>query len=475
MPASLADHMIALPLLVLAAGTVVTLLAAAFAGNGAASLRAAGATLFCALLSLGPLASHMPAPYTSLFFLDGVSFLSIGLVLFSALCVVLIARPYLDRQELPPGEFAVLILLATLGGLVLVASRHFASLFLGIELIGIPLAALAAYHRGRGQSIEAGFKYLVLAGISSAIMLFGIALLYALTGDLSFGTMMTRPAPLYHIGLALIIAGMGFKLALVPFHLWAPDVYEGAPAPVTVFTATAVKAAAFTALLRLAPPARIDQDRHLFLMLAAVSVASMTLGNISALRQRSVKRMLAYSSIAHNGYLLVAFLSPGTLASPAILLFLVSYVVTNLAAFGIVSLLSRGDSDADDLDDYAGLSWRRPGMAALMTIAVLSLLGLPLTAGFIAKFSVMTAGMESARLALVLALVVNTAISAYYYLRIVMTMFLGRHEVPSAALRHADRRISSVGVLVVVLQAALLLAIGIAPQYLIRLIQRLLV
>jgi NADH-quinone oxidoreductase subunit N len=471
----LADHMIVLPHLVVAAGTVLTLLAAAGGREGRAAVLVASLTLGCALLSLGLSVPLLPGGFTVLLVLDGLSALAAALVLFAALCTLLLAGPYLDLHDLPRGEFSVLLLLGALGGLVLSSSSHFASLFLGVELIGIPLAALAAYHRGRAQGAEAGFKYLVLAGMSSAVLLFGIALLYAATGTLSFGAAYADHGPLARLGLLLLLGGLGFKLALFPFHFWAPDVYDGAPAPVTAFASTAVKAAAFTALLRLVPPELIARDRLLVLLLTAVSIASMTLGNVSALRQRNIKRMFAYSSIAHNGYILVAFLSAGERATLAVLVYLVSYVAMNLAAFGVVSLLSHGAGDAVDLDDYAGLSWRRPGPAAALTLAVLSLLGLPLTAGFIAKFSVIAAGMEAARLVLVLSLTVNTVVSAYYYLRVVRTMFLGADEVPDGAMRAADRPLPPAGAAVIGLQSAVLLWIGVAPQTLIRLIRQLLI
>ena len=474
-----ADLLIVLPHIVLAAGIVAALLAAAFARRHATVMYIAVSTLLCSFLSLGILTPHLPSTFTGLFFLDGLSAISIGLVLFASLCVAIVAYPYFTMHTVPAREFSILLMLATLGCLVIVSSSHFASLFLGIELVGIPLVVMAAYNRGNPVGIEAGFKYLILAGVSSAVLLFGIALLYAGSGSLAFGpalASLASPAaqtPLTHLGAALLIAGMGFKLALVPFHFWAPDVYQGAPAPVTLFVATASKAAGITALLRLFPPAIIDGDRYLFILFALLSVASMTVGNILALRQQSIKRMFAYSSIAHSGYLLVAFLSAGPLAHTAIILYLVFYVVTNLCAFGIVSLLSGSDSDADNLDDYAGLSWRKPWMAMVLTVAVLSLLGIPLTAGFIAKFSVVAAGMASMHLALVLALVVNTAVSAYYYLRIIMAMFISPDDVLSGELRHSERRVPIIGGIIVSFQAGLLLFIGIAPKYLLQLIGRL--
>ena len=473
-----ADLLAVLPHVVLAAGTIAALITAAFARRHGTVMYVAVTTLLFSFLSLWIVFPHLPSALTDLFFFDGVSTLSSGLVLFASLCVALVAYPYFMMRAIPAREFFILLMLATLGCLVIVSSSHFASLFLGIELVGIPLVVMGAYQRGDPTGIEVGFKYLILAGVSSAVLLFGIALLYAGSGSLAFGPALAplaHPAaqtPLIHIGAALLISGIGFKLALVPFHLWAPDVYHGAPAPVTLFVATASKAAVITALLRLFPPAFIDGDRFLFMLFSLLAVSSMTVGNLLALRQQNVKRMLAYSSIAHSGYLLVAFLSSGILAYTAILLYLVFYVITNLCAFGVVSLLSGRGSDADDLDDYAGLSWRKPWLALILTISILSLLGIPLTAGFIAKFSVVTAGMASTHLALVLALVINTAVSAYYYLRVIMAMYIGPEDVLSVEIRHAERRVPIIGACLVSFQAGLLLFIGIAPQYLLQLIGR---
>jgi len=473
------DLLIVLPHIVLAAGIVVALVAAAFARRNRTVMHVAVSTLLCSFLSLGIIYSRLPAGFSGLFFFDGLSTISSGLILFASLCVAILADPYFTMHKMPAREFYILLMLATLGCLVIAASSHFASLFLGIELVGIPLVVMAAYHRGSPPGIEAGFKYLILAGLSSAVLLFGIALLYAGSGSLSFGpalASMSRPAaqtPLIHLGASLLIAGIGFKLALVPFHFWAPDVYQGAPAPVTLFVATASKAAVITALLRLFPPVVIAADHYLFILFALFSLASMTVGNLLALRQQSIKRMFAYSSIAHSGYLLVAFLSAGPLANTAIILYLLFYVLTNLCAFGVVSLLSGSGSDADDLNDYAGLSWRKPWMALVLTVAILSLLGIPLTAGFIAKFSVVSAGMAAMHLVLVLALAINTAVSAYYYLRIIMAMFIGPDDVLAGEIRHSERRVPIIGACIVSIQAGLLLFIGIAPKYLLQLIGRL--
>jgi NADH-quinone oxidoreductase subunit N len=478
MPVKHLDLMTILPLIILAAGTVIALIAAAVTRRHAVFISIAGFTLTCALTSLVAVAPRLPAPCTDLLFLDGISVFSTFLVLFAALCIIVLAYPYFKKRFMPSGEFTVLLMLATLGSVVLISSSHFVSLFLGAELIGIPLVVMAAYDR-RPRGIEAGFKYLVLSGVSSAVLLFGIALLYAGSGSLLFGTTVASfrhlgaLAPVHHLGATLLIAGLGFKLGLVPFHVWVPDVYEGAPAPVTLFAATVSKAAVITVLLRLFPPPIIESDRYLFILFAALSIASMTFGNLLALRQQSVKRMLAYSTIAHNGYLLVAFLSDGLLAQTAVLLYLFFTIVTNLAAFGVVSLLSGDDADADDLNGYMGLAWRRPGIALVFMFALLSLLGIPVTAGFIAKYSVAAAGMGSGHVTLVIALVLNTAVSAFYYLRVVMTMFLASEM--GARLSGSDQvvRLSVLGTIVVTLQAALLIAVGVMPQYLLDIIERL--
>ena len=478
MPASRLDLMAILPHIILACGTVVVLLVSAFSRRRALIFSLAGIVLACAMLSLGFAAPLLPAQNTGLFVLDGLSLFSIGLVLFSALCIVILAHSYFVMRSLPAGEFSVLLMLATLGGMVLISSSHFFSLILGVELIGIPLVVMAAYDR-ESRGTEAGFKYLILSGVSSAALLFGIALLYAGSGSMQFGPVVESfrnlgaQTPMHHLGVALLIAGLSFKLALFPFHGWAPDVYEGAPAPVTLFAATVSKASVITVLVRLFPPPVIENDPFLFMLFAALSVASMTMGNLLAIRQRSLKRMLAYSTIAHNGYLLVAFLSGGILAQTAVLLYLFFTVVTNLASFGAVSLLSGDATDADDLDGYTGLAWRKPGLALVLFTAVISLLGIPLTAGFIAKYSLVAAGMASKHLVLVLALAVNTALSAYYYLRIIMTMFKNSTDAPDGVRWPVDPRLPVFSVIVVAFQAVLLIGTGIAPQHLLLYIQRL--
>src|SRR5512146_1213519 len=272
-------------------------------------------------------------------------------------------------------------------------------------------------------------KYLVLAAASAAFLLFGMALVYADLGTMEFGRM-AQLLSVEHtgtlmigVGLALIVTGIGFKLAVVPFHLWTPDVYEGAPAPVTAFIATVSKGAMFALLLRYFYGSGAATAHQILLVFTIIAIASMLAGNLLALMQNNVKRILAYSSIAHMGYLLVAFLASGALAVEAVTFYLVAYFITTLGAFGVVSVLSTGKRETDDIEDYRALFWRRPALAGVFTLMLLSLAGIPVTAGFIGKFYIVAAGASSAMWALIIILVVSSVIGLFYYLRIVAVMY----------------------------------------------------
>jgi len=269
----------------------------------------------------------------------------------------------------------------------------------------------------------------VLAAISAAFLLFGIALIYAALGTMelpriaaaissgeALGNRLVLP------GLILVLTGLGFKLAVVPFHLWAPDVYEGAPAPVTAYLATVSKGAIFATLLRFFYDSRALAIPSVFVVLSVIAFASMIGGNLLALLQSNVKRMLAYSSIAHLGYVLVAFAAGGELGLTAVTFYFVAYFVTTLGAFGVVSVLSKSGGEPMMIEDYRGLLWRRPFVGSVFTAMLLSLAGIPLTAGFIGKFYVVAAGASSAIWALVIVLVATSAIGLYYYLRVIVAM-----------------------------------------------------
>jgi NADH-quinone oxidoreductase subunit N len=285
-------------------------------------------------------------------------------------------------------------------------------------------------------SIEAGIKYLVLAAFSSAFLVFGMTLIYAGAGTMEFSRMAVQLAaadgirPIFLAGTVLIIVGIGFKLALVPFNMWVADVYEGAPAPVTAFIATVSKGAVFAILLRYFAYIDMPRGNPFVILLVYVAVVSMLAGNLLALFQDNVKRLLAYSSIAHMGYLLVAFLAGGELRLTAVVFYLVAYFITTLGAFGVVTVLSGKERDADRLDDYRGLFFRRPWLAGIFTAMLLSLAGIPMTVGFIGKFYVIAAGVNSVLWIPVLSLVVASAIGLFYYLRVLVAMYT---PLPGAA------------------------------------------
>jgi NADH-quinone oxidoreductase subunit N len=437
-----------------------------------------------ALVGLAAALSALPAAFqwrsehvTALITVDAFSIFFTGLILGTAAAVVLLALGYLKCIEGHCEEFFLLLMIATLGACVLTSSRHFASFVLGLETLSISLYALIAYPRLRTESIEAGVKYLVLGTASSAFLLFGAALIYAFSGTLDFAEVaaqrfaMTAPdrSPLLLAGIGMVVVGIGFKLALVPFHMWAADVYQGAPAPVTAFVATVSKTAMVALLVRLFAPIDVLATPAVFWVLASTAFASMIAGNLLALRQSSVKRILAYSSIAHLGYLMTAFLSGGRSGVAAVMFYMVAYTVTSLGAFGVVSILSRRESDADRLDDFRGLFYRKPWTAGVFAAMLLSLAGIPLTAGFFGKFFLVAAGAQAHLWWLVVTLVLASAVSLFYYLRIVVVIFTPKEEDEAQALHPSS--IDLPGSLVLGATTLGLIWIGIWPDYLMNLIR----
>lgn len=312
-------------------------------------------------------------------------------------------------------------------------------------------------------------KYLVLAGVSSGFLLFGAALIYMALGSLAFATLgeLLRGQgahPYVLAGLAMIIVGVGFKLSVVPFHLWVADVYQGAIAPVSALLASVSKGAMFAALLRYFVDIGAYRYDAVTLALTAIAVASMLVGNLLALLQDNVKRLLAYSSIAHQGYVLVALLVGGRLGAEAVGYYLVAYFITITGAFGVVAAVSPDDPEREILDEYRGLFWRRPWLAGVFTLMLLSLAGIPLTVGFLGKFYVLAAGVDAAAWLLVITLVIGSAIGLFYYLRVVIALYAPPAPAPAA-------RIAPATGLVLAAMTGLLLWFGIYPAPLIALIQ----
>jgi NADH-quinone oxidoreductase subunit N len=470
-----ADLLALLPFLLIAGAAVVTMLVIAAWRRHWLSLCMTLISLAAAFGSLWLVAPLAPRQVTPLLILDQYALFYIGLILATTFAIAILCYGYLQRHSEIREELYILLLVATLGSMVLVASSHFVSFFLGLEVLSVALYALSAYLHRRSRPLEAGIKYLILAGSSSAFLLLGMALIYAQTGTMELFRLATSLAgiqnsPLVAAGLTFMVTGIGFKLGVVPFHLWTPDVYEGAPAPVTAFIATVSKGAIFALLLRYFHTAVAQHLRPVLVPFAIIAVASMLIGNLLALLQTNVKRILAYSSIAHMGYLLVAFEAGGSLASEAIAFYLVAYFITIVGAFGVVTVLSNEKRDADTLEDYAGLFWRRPVLASIFTLMLFSLAGIPVTAGFLAKFYVVAAGASASIWALILILVISSVIGLFYYLRVVVTMFarVSEESAPHAA-PHAIG-----GSYVLVALTILLLWFGVYPAPLLNVIRKVL-
>jgi len=413
-----------------------------------------------------------------LFIFDGFGTFNTGLILLTALAVTMISYAYFEQREERKEEYYILLILATLGAVVLVISKHFVSLFLGLEILSVSLYSMIAYLRKRERSDEAGIKYLILAAFSSAFLLFGMALVYAAVGSMEFSAIArhlssTSTMPLIvFAGFGLIVAGIGFKLGVVPLHMWTADVYEGAPAPVTAFIATVSKGGMMALLVRFFVEINGYQYRTLILIFSIIAIASMFIGNFLALRQSNVKRVLAYSSIAHIGYLLVAFLAGGKLGVEAVSFYLVAYFITTTGAFGILATLSDKDRDAELLDDYRGLFWTRPLTATIFAAMLLSLAGIPLTAGFIGKFYIVAAGVNANQWLLVVMLAVNSALGLYYYIKIIATM-AERQEAEKEFTDQLHPSIYIISGVTMSILTLLLIWIGVQPNAIMVLIRNL--
>jgi NADH-quinone oxidoreductase subunit N len=473
------DFVTLLPIIILTAFTVAVMLVIAFQRHHGLVVLWTLAALALSFAAL-PIAAHVaPRPVTPLLVLDHYALFYMGLIFVAGFAVTLLSYSYLEGRQHCPEELYLLLLLATLGAAVLVASQHFAAFFLGLELLSLSLFPMIAYPVGRRRALEGSVKYLVLSGVASPFLLFGIALIYAELGSLEFTqlgkllTARTDPGSVYLLtGLAMVVVGVGFKLSVVPFHLWTPDVYEGAPAPVTAFLATVSKGAMFALLLRFFVAVEGYQSGPLLLVLSLIAIASMLIGNLLALLQDNVKRILAYSSIAHLGYLLVAFLVGGALAVEAVTFYLVAYFVTTLGAFGIVTVLSKPDRDADVLSDYQGLFWQRPWLAGVFTVMLLSLAGIPLTAGFVGKFYLFAAGVEGALWLLLIVLVIGSAIGLFYYLRIVVVMYRSPPEgAMESGTAHPSSFAALAGSVVLAVLTLSLVWLGVYPGPVIDIIQ----
>jgi len=354
----------------------------------------------------------------------------------------LISIPYVRRTGMDRGEYYALLLFSTLGMMIMAGSLDLITIFLGLETLSISLYILAGFLREQLKSNESALKYLLLGAFASGFVLYGIALIYGATGSINLKRVAEVVAAgkvasptLLIIGMGLLIIGFGFKVASVPFHMWTPDVYEGAPTSVTAFMIAGTKAAAFAAFLRILmtalPVLQPDWSRILWVL----AVLTMTVGNVVAIAQSNIKRMLAYSSIAHAGYILVALVAAGKLGSGSVLFYLVAYTFMNLGAFAVVVALARQEGERLTIDEYAGLGLRYPFLGAAMALFMFSLAGIPPTGGFMGKFYIFSAAIQANYIGLAVIGVLNSVISAYYYLRVTVVMYMGQGEAEPAAGR----------------------------------------
>jgi NADH-quinone oxidoreductase subunit N len=384
---------------------------------------------------------------------------------FAAIVAVIYSRQYLSDRAMLRGEYFALVLFAVLGMMVMISASHFLSLYLGLELLSLSLYAMVALQRESAQATEAAMKYFILGALASGLLLYGMSMLYGLAGSLELYKVAEaiqtadRGNPVLVFGLVFLVAGLGFKLGTAPFHMWVPDVYHGAPTAVTLFIGSAPKLAAFAFVMRLLvdglQPAVSDWQQ----MLAVMAVLSLAIGNLAAIMQTNIKRMLAYSTIAHMGFMLLGVLSGSLAGYSAAMFYVVTYVLMSLGAFGIVLYLSRADREAEDLDDFKGLNARHPWLAAIMAMMLLSMAGLPPFVGFYAKLTVLQALIGAGWLWLAVAAVMFSLIGAYYYLRVVKIMYFDAPpaEVAPVAVQGDARLLLSANGLAVLL-------LGILPQ-----------
>ena len=416
------------------------------------------------------------------FVVDGFSSVLKLVFLLGAFLCVLMAMRYLDHEGAQAGEFYAMVVLATLGMMFLASGNDFATIYIGLETMALASYVLVGFTRANPKSNEAALKYFLLGAFASGILLYGISLVFGTTGSYNLAGVAAAiaagprgPYTLLQIGAILVLVGMAFKVAAVPFHMWTPDAYEGAPTPVTAFISTAAKAAAFAMMLRVFLRGFYGLAADWTPLLVLLAVASMTLGNVVAILQNNVKRMLAYSSIAHAGYILMGLIAVGAAGKDAltarygmtaVVLYLLAYTFTNMGAFGLVVMLRRKDVAGDQVEDFRGLSRTNPLAAAAMVVFLLSLAGIPCTAGFIGMWWLFGAAIKADYAWLAVVAVVNSAISLYYYARLVVAMYMvpedRRDRVPvSAGLATA-----------LTIALGFTLWIGLYPQPFIRLAQK---
>lgn len=466
------------PVMIVALTAIVVMLLIAIKRNHNLSATASVVGLNLALLYIlfamfgGAFA---PSNVMGMFMVDPFSMLYQLVIVVAALACCTLSHAYIENYTDNREELYILMLCSVAGAMLMVASSHYASFFISLELMSIPVYGLLAYTHQRSRSLEAGIKYLVLSATASAMLLMGMAYIYAYTGSLSFydnvqALMQAIQQPMVILGLGLIICAVAFKLSLAPFHKWTPDVYAGAPAPIATFLATVAKVATIGLFVRYLLSSGAILVDSIVTIITIIAVLSILVGNFLAVRQVNLKRILGYSSIAHFGYLLIGLISMTYASLGNVTVYVITYVLTTIGAFGVVALMSspyNNDNEAESLADYRGLFWRRPILTATLTVMMLSLAGIPLTAGFIGKFLVIMAAVTTQHWFLAAMIIVGSGIGLYYYLRVMVVMYMTPPDTPRIdADKHWGQKVGGI----MVLAAALaVLVIGVYPDPIIKL------
>jgi len=466
------------PVMIVALTAIVVMLLIAIKRNHNLSATASVVGLNLALLYIlfamfgGAFA---PSNVMGMFMVDPFSMLYQLVIVVAALACCTLSHAYIENYTDNREELYILMLCSVAGAMLMVASSHYASFFISLELMSIPVYGLLAYTHQRSRSLEAGIKYLVLSATASAMLLMGMAYIYAYTGSLSFydnvqALMQAIQQPMVILGLGLIICAVAFKLSLAPFHKWTPDVYAGAPAPIATFLATVAKVATIGLFVRYLLSSGAILVDSIVTIITIIAVLSILVGNFLAVRQVNLKRILGYSSIAHFGYLLIGLISMTYASLGNVTVYVITYVLTTIGAFGVVALMSspyNNDNEAESLADYRGLFWRRPILTATLTVMMLSLAGIPLTAGFIGKFLVIMAAVTTQHWFLAAMIIVGSGIGLYYYLRVMVVMYMTPPDTPRIdADKHWGQK---VGGLMVLAAALAVLVIGVYPDPIIKL------
>ena len=419
--------------------------------------------LGCSLITVGTHENGVVYAFHNMFVDDLMSDV-LKLLTYLAVSMMLIySRQYLTVRGLFSGEFMVLAMFATLGMMVMISANHFLTLYLGLEVLSLSLYAMVALQRDSAVATEAAMKYFILGALASGLLLYGMSMLYGATGSLELGAVSSAiksgaaDKDLLVFGLVFVVSGLAFKLGAVPFHMWVPDVYHGAPTAMTMLIGSAPKLAAFAFVARILVEGLQPLVQHWSGMLIILAIGSMALGNITAIAQTNLKRMFAYSTIAHMGFMLLGLLSGDIEGYGAAMFYTVIYVLMSLGAFGIIMLLSREGFEADTLNDFKGLNQRSPWLAFMMLLLMFSMAGVPPTVGFYAKFSVLNAVVQAGHIWLAVVAVLFSLIGAFYYLRIVKLMYFDAPE------SHAPIEVNSDSAFLLSVNSLGVLLLGLLP------------